>query len=156
MKTLKPISFLRFSFYFSILACLISCSSSNEKSENEGMDESSNSIEVKVEVKTSSPYTVFKMYKIGSKGLFSEPRGIEIELEFQKLYDANDVKVVGSWLKADDPSVLYFITAYHSMDHYEDFVGKMKGNKKYQELSLELEEDRTSIEVVDLVSLEAK
>ena len=139
----------------SIAAFVSSCSSSYDQSAGESDADSSSASDVEATAETNNnPYMIYKLYKVRSKGLFSETRGLEIASEFNKIYAENDVKVVGTWLNSDDPNEVYLITAYRSEGHYEEFVESMNTNDKYQELSRELEEDRESIEAVDLRALE--
>ena len=72
---------------------------------------------------------------------------------FQEIYREYGVKVVGAWNNADDPLEGYLITAYRDEAHYEEAVAKMRVNKRYQELSEQLQDSRESVKVVTLTSL---
>ena len=72
---------------------------------------------------------------------------------FQDIYDEYGVNVIGAWNNADDPLEGYLITAYKDEAHYEETVVKMRANKKYQELSDELQASRESVRVVTLTTL---
>ena len=72
---------------------------------------------------------------------------------FQDIYDEYGVNVIGAWNNADDPLEGYLITAYKDEAHYEETVAKMRANKKYQELSDELQASRESVRVVTLTTL---
>ena len=52
-----------------------------------------------------------------------------------------------------DPLEGYLITAYRDTAHYEDAVAQMRENKRYNELSEELQETRESVKVVTLTNL---
>jgi len=72
---------------------------------------------------------------------------------FQEIYEEYGVKVVGAWNNADDPLEGYLITAYRDAAHYEEAVAKMRVNKRYQELSEELQDSRETVKVVTLKTL---
>jgi hypothetical protein len=72
---------------------------------------------------------------------------------FQEIYEEYGVKVIGAWNNADDPLEGYLITAYKDEAHYEEAVAKMRVNKRYQELSEELQDSRESVKVVTLTTM---
>ena len=72
---------------------------------------------------------------------------------FQEVYGEYGVKVIGAWNNADDPLEGYLITAYRDVAHYEEAVAKMRVNKRYQELSEELQDSRETVKVVTLKTL---
>ncbi len=90
------------------------------------------------------------MYKETAKASVSSPRGLELFPEFKKIYDENDVKVIGVWQNADNPLEYYFITGYRDEQHYREFGENSKHNQRYLDLSKEMEEARESIEVITL------
>ena len=112
MKTLNSNMFIRLVFQLSIATIVFGCSGAYEQGDSENNAEKTTASDVEFEAETNNPYMVFKLYKVKSKGLFAEPRGLEIESEFDKIYSENDVKVIGSWHNANDPTEVYFITAY--------------------------------------------
>lgn len=90
-----------------------------------------------------------KLYKIRYKEAVPESTRFQ---DFQNYYKENGVKVIGGWENVDNKSELFFMTGYRDEEHYNKFVGSMKDDKKYQELSKLLEEERESIEVTTLKS----
>jgi hypothetical protein len=72
---------------------------------------------------------------------------------FQEIYQEYGVKVIGAWDNADDPLERYLITAYKDASHYEEAVGKMRVNKRYQELSEERKAARETVKVVTLTTI---
>ena len=91
---------------------------------------------------------VYKLYKDRSKS--TTPKGPELFEEFNKIYQEQDVKVIGVWQNTDDLQEYYFMTTFRDEMHYNQFIENMKTNTKYQELSTELGKDRESIEVITL------
>ncbi len=94
----------------------------------------------------------YKFYKSKSAGLLQGEQMAEYINAFDKIYAENDVTVIGTWYNVDDPSETYFMTAFNSEAHYNDFVEKMKTHEDYQRLSKEMEPDRLSIEAATLKS----
>jgi hypothetical protein len=72
---------------------------------------------------------------------------------FQEIYKEYGVKVIGAWDNADDPLERYLITAFKDASHYEEAVGKMRVNKRYQELSEERKAARETVKVVTLTTI---
>ena len=92
----------------------------------------------------------YKLYKETAKASVSNPRGLQLFPEFKKLYDENDVKVIGVWENVDNPREYYFLTAYRDEQHYQEFGENLRSNQQYLDLSKEIEEDRESIEAITL------
>jgi hypothetical protein len=98
---------------------------------------------------------LYKLYISRSK---PEERLQDSEMErifkgFQEIYHEYGVKVIGAWENVDDPLESYMITAYNDAAHYDETVAKMGTNKKYQELSEELQASRETVQVVTLTIL---
>ena len=90
----------------------------------------------------------FKLYKETSNNASSA--GLRVFEEFNKIYQEHRVNVIGVWKNKANSQELFFMTAYDSEDHYQNFVEEMKTNEKYQSLSLELGASRESMEVFTL------
>lgn len=98
---------------------------------------------------------LYKLY-ISKSNPENRPSDSEIERifkGFQEIYQEYGVKVIGAWENADDPLEGYLITAYSDAAHYEEAVAKMRVNKRYQELSDELQDPREAVRVVTLTTL---
>ena len=91
----------------------------------------------------------YKLYKERSSS--SLPAGLDAFDDFNQIYQEQGVKVIGIWKNKDDSREYYFMMAYESEEHYQDFVENMKTNEKYQQMSSKLEAGRESIEVITLV-----
>jgi hypothetical protein len=98
---------------------------------------------------------LYKLYIDRSKpeGQIKDSEMERVFRGFQEIYREYGVKVVGAWNNADDPLEGYLITAYRDEAHYEEAVAKMRVNKRYQELSEQLQDSRESVKVVTLTSL---
>ena len=98
---------------------------------------------------------LYKLYIDRSKpeGQIKDSEMERVFKGFQEIYEEYGVKVVGAWNNADDPLEGYLITAYRDAAHYEEAVAKMRVNKRYQELSEELQDSRESVKVVTLKTL---
>ena len=92
----------------------------------------------------------YKLYKERSRNDANRPRGLDLFKEFQRIYEENDVKVVGVWENIDDLHEILFMTAFRDVGHYDQFVETMRSNQDYQEMSKELADQRESIEVTNL------
>ena len=106
-----------------------------------------------VEETNLDSYMIYKLYKERSKGLRDQPVGLDLFEEFNKIYEANDVKVVGVWQNIEDPNEVYFMTAFRSEEHYQNFVATVKQDSTYLNMSAKIEEDRESIEVTTLTKV---
>jgi len=95
---------------------------------------------------------LYKLYIDRSKpeGQIKDSEMERVFKGFQEIYEEYGVKVVGAWSNVDDPLEGYLITAYRDAAHYEEAVAKMRVNKRYQELSEELQDSRESVKVVTL------
>ena len=92
---------------------------------------------------------IYKLYVDTLKG--DEPTDSKKVKEFKSIYAENGVEVVGVWQNKDKPNEFFFMTSYKDEGHYNDFVSKMKTHARYQELSKDMEEQRESIQVIDLL-----
>ena len=101
-------------------------------------------------VKKDQPH-LYKFYKQRTLTTANQPNSTQMFEEFQKFYDQNGVQVVGLWVNADDPNEQYFMTGYRDESHYRDFVEKVRSDKKYQEMSEEINKNRESIEAITLL-----
>ena len=72
---------------------------------------------------------------------------------FQEIYQEYGVKVIGAWDNADDTLERYLITAYNDATHFEEAVAKMRGNKRYQELSKKRQASREIVKVLTLTTI---
>ena len=95
---------------------------------------------------------IYKFYKSKSAGLLQGEQMVKYINAFDKIYEENDVVVIGTWYNINDPSETYFMTAFKNDQHYLDFVEKMKSHEAYQRMSMEMEPDRLSIEAATLRS----
>ncbi len=98
------------------------------------------------------------LYKLYISKSNAEDKLLDSDMErvfkgFQEIYQEYGVKVIGGWDNADDPLERYLITAYKDAAHYEETVAKMRGNKRYQELSKERQASREIVKVVTLTSI---
>ena len=130
--------------------CFVAFSGSQERSD---LVVSSNLLTKNGAQAVNKKYMVYKLYKERIKESVEKPHGLDLFEEFKKLYQKHDVKVIGEWQSADDPKVYYFMLAYYDENHYRNFVGAMKENDKYQEMSKTLAADRESIEVTTLLNV---
>ena len=98
---------------------------------------------------------LYKLYIDRSKpeGQIKDSEMERVFKGFQEIYREYGVEVVGAWNNADDPLEGYLITAYRDEAHYEEAVAKMRVNKKYQELSKQLQDSRETVKVVTLTTL---
>lgn len=92
----------------------------------------------------------YKLYKEKSKEHVNRPRSLDLFKEFKKIYDENDVKVIGVWENLDDPHEFFFMTAFRDENHYKKFVDQTKSNQNYQDMSDEMADQRESIEITNL------
>ena len=92
----------------------------------------------------------YKLYKEKTKASVNHLLGLEFFPKFKKIYDENDVKVIGVWENLDDPNELFFMTAFRDESHYNGFVEGMGSNQDYQEMSKAMADQRESIEVTSL------
>ena len=137
-----PVTFLTILFIFAS-----GCTNPPESEEEDSSDSA-----ITEETKTE-PYMIYKLYKEKSKGLRDQPAGLEMFDDFNEIYKANDVKVIGVWQNNEDPNEIYFMTAFRSDEHYQSFIALMKEDSSYQEMAKKLEEDRESIEVTTLTKV---
>lgn len=93
----------------------------------------------------------YKLYKEVSKN--DSPAGINAFSEFKKIYEDNNVRVIGLWRNADNQKEYFFMTQYNDVDHYMEFVSKMKDNETYQTLSKAISRERVSLESYTLESI---
>lgn len=91
---------------------------------------------------------IYKLYKDTTRT--SEPVDLDIFNEFKSIYEENNVNVVGLWQNESKTNEFFFMTAYRDAEHYNSFVESMKTHERYQELSRKLEEERESIEAIEL------
>ena len=98
---------------------------------------------------------LYKLYisKSNPENRLSDSEMERIFKGFQEIYQEYGVKVIGAWENADDPLEGYLITAYNDATHYEEAVAKMRANKRYHELSDELQDTREAVRVVTLTTL---
>jgi len=73
---------------------------------------------------------------------------------FFDLYKEHGVEVVGSYKNVDNDMEFYLITAYRDEDHYKEFVSMAANHPKYKELTEEIKDKRTSVEMVTLEDAE--
>ncbi len=92
----------------------------------------------------------YKLYREKTKGEVNRPLGLDLFPKFKKIYEENDVKVIGVWENLDDPHELFFMTAFKDESHYNRFVESMGSNQDYQEMSKGMADQRESIEVTSL------
>ncbi|MHA2090514.1 MAG: hypothetical protein ACW98K_06610 [Candidatus Kariarchaeaceae archaeon] len=90
-----------------------------------------------------------KLYRVQYKGEVPDSTRFQ---HFQNFYEENGVKVIGGWENVEKQGELLFMTGYKDEDHYNKFVGAMKENAKYQELTQQLVGERESVEVTTLKS----
>ena len=128
------------------LTFLIGCTS-DQRVEQQNEEKS-----IVEEVTKTKNNMYYKFYKSKSAGLLQKEQMVEFINAFNKIYNENDVDVVGTWYNVDDPSETYFMTAFKSQQHYDDFIEKMKTHEDYQRMSAEMEPDRLSIEAATLIS----
>jgi hypothetical protein len=93
---------------------------------------------------------LYKLYIVKYKGSSEESRSMHHFDEFNKIYKKHGVKVIGVWYNLDDPSESHFMTAFDDKKHYTSFVEAMKDNKRYQEMSAELADERESLKSYSL------
>ena len=74
-------------------------------------------------------------------------------IDFNEIYKANDVKVIGVWQNTEDPNEVYFMTAFQSEEHYQNFVATVREDSAYQAMGEKIEADRESIEVTTLTKI---
>jgi hypothetical protein len=109
-----------------------------------------------LDIETISPddHQLYKMYTEKTKTPVGQANSNKFVDEFKKIYDKNDVEVVGVWINADDPHEQYFMTGYKDEAHYKEFLEKANANPEYQEMTEDINEDRESIEVLTLIPAE--
>ena len=148
MKHFKPSHSLKTSILYLIFLIFFNISCTNAP-------ESNNQPEVQIPAQETNQdsYMIYKLYKERSKGLSDQPVGLDLFDEFNKIYEANDVKVVGVWQNSNDSKEVYFMTAFRDEEHYNNFVAAVKEDSTYLEMSLKIEEDRESIEVTTLTKV---
>ena len=93
----------------------------------------------------------YKLYRINYKNEIPQNTGFD---DFRKFYEENGVKVVGGWENVEKKNELYFMTGYRDQEHYKSFVTSMKENSRYKELTEKLNEERESVDVTTLSSME--
>ena len=133
------------------LSLIFSCTSEQQSKQQQAEEQNKDKSIVKKVIKTKKNM-YYKFYKSKSAGLLQKEQIVEFINAFDKIYEENDVDVVGTWYNLDDPSETYFITAFKSEQHYTDFIEKMKAHEEYQRMSMEMEPDRLSIEAATLIS----
>jgi hypothetical protein len=150
MRHLNPTS-IQFLLITLLFVCAFSCTTTPVSNEPE--EEQATTIQVVAEETNTNPYMLYKLYKERSKGLSDQPVGLELFDDFNEIYKANDVKVIGVWQNNEDPNELYFMTAFRDEEHYQSFVASVREDSVYQEMSKKIEEDRESIESTTLTKL---
>ena len=140
---LLPITFLAF-------ILVSSCTSPPESNVQEDQTDITAAI---TEDTNSNPDMIYKLYKERSKGLRDQPVGLEMFDDFNEIYKANDVKVIGVWQNTEDPNEVYFMTAFQSEEHYQNFVAAVQEDSSYQAMGQKIEADRESIEVTTLTQI---
>ena len=114
----QPITFLAFIFVF-----VTSCTGPPESNVEEDQTDIDAAI---AEDTNTNPDMIYKLYKERSKGLSDQPVGLEMFDDFNEIYKANDVKVIGVWQNTEDPNEVYFMTAFQSEEHYQNFVATVR------------------------------
>ena len=148
LSPLQIVSILCMAF---LIVFITSCTKSPEN--NNASEEQTASDQTASEETSLDSYEIYKLYKERSKGLLDQPVGLDMFDEFNKIYEANDVKVIGVWQNTKDPNEVYFMTAFRNEEHYQNFVVNVKKDSSYLKMTSKIEEDRESIEVVTLTKV---